>query len=342
MRAAFILLFLTANIWAQLPKDSVYYAKRKAKETRMIPVRGNKYEVFTQKWGNGKTKLLLLHGGPGHGHEYFENVPEQLKNDGVTVYFYDQLGCYFSDQPDDAAIWNVDAFVREIEDVRVGLGLQNFYLLGHSWGGLLAQKYAAKYPEHLKGVILSNVPGFSTENPAYFYSLMDSLDGVAYKLAAERAEFTGKMIRLDSIRKYGKVSDGALTKRFRKVNDSIFGRMMYYRKTGKMPEPLSRSMRHAENFGIEKYKFDFLGHDYLSDLKKISVPVLLLGSENDFLHDEKYYALKETMRARTAVHLCPDGAHFPMWDDTENYFSAVRKFIKQVDMNKFDPESFLK
>ncbi|MBD3580947.1 alpha/beta fold hydrolase [Flavobacterium selenitireducens] len=340
MRLLLLSLFTSLMLSAQLPKDSVFHAKRAASQTKMVPVCGGKYKVFTQKWGNGKIKLLLLHGGPGHGHEYFENFPEALNSANVTVYFYDQLGAYFSDQPDDAAIWNVDRFVTEVEEVRVGLGLTDFYLLGHSWGGLLAQKYAAKYPGQLKGVILSNVPGFSTQDPTYFYKLMDSLDGVAFNRASRRAEFAEKQIGIDSLKNRQKIADAALAKRFGKVHDSIFGRMMYYTKAGKFPEPLARSMRHIENSAIEKYEFDFLKQDYLSALRQIEKPVLLLGSRNDFLHDERYFQLKKTMKAKTAVYLCPEGAHFPMWDDPETYFAAVRKFLIQVDSNRFNPDDF--
>jgi|GEM_PF-3962358 len=106
MRLFWLLLFATLSLSAQLPKDSVFYAKRAARETTMIPVCEGKYNVFTQKWGDGKIKLPLVHAGPGHGHEYSENFSKALKRDNVTLYYYDQLGAYFSNQPDDAAIWN--------------------------------------------------------------------------------------------------------------------------------------------------------------------------------------------------------------------------------------------
>ena len=39
----------------------------------------------------------------------------------------------------------------------LGLDKSNFYLLGHSWGGILAMEYALKYQQHLKGLIISNM-----------------------------------------------------------------------------------------------------------------------------------------------------------------------------------------
>src|SRR4029077_5828123 len=70
---------------------------------------------------------------------------------------YDQLGSAYSDQPDDASLWTIDRFREEVGQVRAGLGLENFYLLGHSWGGMLGIEYALKYQKHLKGFVLSSM-----------------------------------------------------------------------------------------------------------------------------------------------------------------------------------------
>ena len=151
-----IILLSTRLCFGQTAKDSFYYKKIAEPGVKFIPVYKGKYKVFTQKVGDGKIKLLLLHGGPVNTHEYFENFPENLKNHGIEIYYYDQLGSYYSDQPKDTSIWNVIRFVDEVEEVRKGLNLEKFYILGHSWGVRLAELYAAKYPNNLQGVILSN------------------------------------------------------------------------------------------------------------------------------------------------------------------------------------------
>ena len=139
-----------------MTKDSFYYKKINEKGVKFIKIFNGQHKIFTQKIGKGKIKLLLLHGGPLNTHEYFENFPDNLKNDGIEIYYYDQLGSYYSDQPNDSSIWDVDMLIEQIEEVRKGLKLKHFYILGHSWGGMLAQHYAAKHKKHLKGLILSN------------------------------------------------------------------------------------------------------------------------------------------------------------------------------------------
>src|SRR5690348_6027315 len=125
------------------------------------------FKVWTKRVGNNpRIKVLLLHGGPGMTHEYVEAFDSYLPRAGIEYYYYDQLGSAYSDQPDEPSLWELPRFVDEVEQVRKALKLDksNFYLLGHSWGGMLALEYALKYQQNLKALIISNmVPSI----PAY-------------------------------------------------------------------------------------------------------------------------------------------------------------------------------
>src|SRR5262252_10224267 len=133
---------------------------------RLIPIDGGKYKVWTKKVGTGRIKMLTLHGGPGVTHEYFECFEDFLPGAGIEFYYYDQLGSAYSDQPDDTSLWTIDRFREEVEQVRSALGLENFYLFGHSWGGMLGIEYALKYQRHLKGLVISSmtasIPSYMT------------------------------------------------------------------------------------------------------------------------------------------------------------------------------------
>ena len=97
------------------------------------------FNVWTKRFGNGRIKVLLLHGGPAATHVYFEAAESYFPAAGIEFYEYDQLGSYYSDQPTDDSLWTTERFVDEVEQVRRALGLEQFYLLGHSWGGILAR-----------------------------------------------------------------------------------------------------------------------------------------------------------------------------------------------------------
>jgi proline iminopeptidase len=129
---------------------------------KMIPVETpiGTFKVWTKTIGNNpKIKVLLLHGGPAMTHEYLESFESFFPQEGFEMIEYDQLGSYYSDQPKDSSLWTIDRFVEEVEQVRKALHLDkdNFYLLGNSWGGMLAMQYALKYQQNLKGLIICNM-----------------------------------------------------------------------------------------------------------------------------------------------------------------------------------------
>lgn len=339
---ATVLVLLFYNLHAQDIKDSIYYSKMSAPGTKMIPVFNGKYKVFTQKQGSGKINLLLLHGGPENTHEYFENFPEQVKQQGVTIYYYDQLGSYFSDTPADSAIWDINRFVEEVEEVRKGLGIDSFYLLGHSWGGMLAELYAAKYGQHLKGLVLSNVPGFFAPGTKQLDSLISGVVKVVSYRATLLPKFKNNKAQIDSISKGQTLADTTanklLTKQYNKAHDSLVVRTMYYHKTGALPDPLLRNLKHARFESIEKYNFNPFSADYKKALQQIRTPTLIIGAKNDFVYPQGYENLRKVMtHAKVRVAVCPNGAHFTMWDDTENYFREINRFIYEVNKGSFSP-----
>jgi proline iminopeptidase len=90
------------------------------------------HKVWTKRIGNNpKIKVLLLHGGPALTHEYMECFESFFPQAGIEFYHYDQLGSYYSDQPENDSLWTVDRFVEELEQVRIKLGLNsdNFFIL---------------------------------------------------------------------------------------------------------------------------------------------------------------------------------------------------------------------
>ena len=110
----------------------------------MIPIetpQGN-FKVWTKRVGNNpRIKLLLLHGGPAATHEHYEAFDSYLPGAGIEYYYYDQLGSYYSDQPDEPELATIAHYVDEVEQVRQALKLDrgNFYLYDHSWGGILTK-----------------------------------------------------------------------------------------------------------------------------------------------------------------------------------------------------------
>jgi proline iminopeptidase len=107
--------------------------------------------LYCEQEGQGMP-LVLLHGGPGSTHHHFHPWFSRAVSFARVIY-YDQRGCGLSDyQPGKG--YCVDQAVDDLEHLRRALGVDQWVVLGHSYGGLLAQCYAMKYPENIKGLVL--------------------------------------------------------------------------------------------------------------------------------------------------------------------------------------------
>lgn len=124
-----------------------------------MPFKG--YETYYRIVGkeylaNGKTPLLLCHGGPGSTHNSLEVLDDISDLDHRTLVYYDQIGCGLSSQAD-KSFYNKETWCEELQALRDYLGLSTVYLLGHSWGGMLVITYLSDcHPTGVKGAILSS------------------------------------------------------------------------------------------------------------------------------------------------------------------------------------------
>ena len=104
-----------------------------------------------------KAPLLLLHGGPGSTHNYFEVFDHLAEQDGRMLVMYDQIGCggsYIEGHPE---YFTADVWLEELAAVRKALELDTVHILGQSWGGIMALLYALdENPKGVKSYILSS------------------------------------------------------------------------------------------------------------------------------------------------------------------------------------------
>ncbi len=120
-------------------------------ESQMISVSGARLYVETEGLG---IPLVLLHGGPGATHHYFHPHFSRAAQFAHVIY-YDQRGCGLSDY-ESGGRYSIQQAVKDLDNLREALGLDEWVVLGHSYGGLLAQVYAIKYSENIAGLVLVN------------------------------------------------------------------------------------------------------------------------------------------------------------------------------------------
>lgn len=293
---------------------------------KMILVDG-RYNVWTKKVGDGKIKVLLLHGGPGFSHDYFECFEDFLPKEGIEFYYYDQLGCGNSDMPSDTSLWNIDRYVEEVEQVRKGLGLDNFYLLGHSWGGMLAMEYLQKYQGHVKGAVFSNMTAGIKSYVTY-----------AEKLKAKflDAKDIAKYDSLDKLKLYESPEYQNL------LMDKLYTNVVCRFPVENWPEPLFRIFKKANHSiyiqmqGVDEFHVtgNLKNWEMWDRLHNITVPVLVIGGRNDEMNPDDIKKEGQLI-PHSRTYLCPNGSHLSMYDDQLNYFNQLVKFLKDVDSNSF-------
>jgi proline iminopeptidase len=267
-----------------------------------------KFNIWTKKIGNNpKMKLLLLNGGPGATHEYFECMESFMPKEGIEIIYYDQLGCGNSDNPKDTAMWSLPRYVEELEQVRQALKLDNdnFYLLGHSWGGILAAEYAFKYQNHLKGLIISNM-------------MMSCPDYGKYADEVLAKQMDPKVLaRIRAIEAKGDFSNPEYMELLEPVNRSL----------GKLNESLYVTMQGPSEFGIAGKLSKW---DRVADLPKLTVPTLSIGGQYDTMDPKHMKMIAEKVPNGSYLY-CPKGSHMSLYDDQEVYMAGLIKFIKGVN-----------
>ncbi|MGE5304466.1 MAG: proline iminopeptidase-family hydrolase [Alphaproteobacteria bacterium] len=299
---------------------------------KLIPVHTPKgdFRVWTKRVGNNPAiKVLLLHGGPGATHEYFEAFDSYFPAAGIEYYYYDQLGSAYSDQPDAPELWDLPRFVDEVEQVRQALGLDrnNFYILGHSWGGILAIEYALKYQQHLKGLIISDM---MASIPAYNeYKKRVLMPAMAQTAVAE----------IERLEAAGKYDDP----RYMELLMRYFYRQHILRlPRDQWPDPVNRAFKHLNSkiYVLMQGPSELgasgklLNWDRSADLPKIAVPTLAIGARYDTM-DPKYMEMMAGKVQKGRYLFCPNGSHMAMYDDQKVYMDGVIQFIWDVDAGHF-------
>ncbi len=294
---------------------------------RMIPIetlRGS-FRVWTKRVGtNPELKVLLLHGGPGSTDELYECFDAWFPAEGIEYYYYDQLGSFRSDQPDEPSLWELDRFVDEVEQVRQALDLDasNLVLLGQSWGGILAMEYALHYQQHLKGLVISNMMSSVPLYNAYATDvLMPTMD---QDVLAEIKRFEAE----------GRTDDPRY--------DELLLVHHYVLHVCRIPaedwpDPVVRGLEHInKSIYVPMQGPSELGlsgtleeWDRSARLHEIDVPTLVIGAAHDTMDPAHMRWMSEQLPQGRYLH-CPNGSHLSQFDDPDHYFPGLIDFLRAL------------
>jgi proline iminopeptidase len=281
--------------------------------------------VWTKQVGNNpKLRVLLLTGGPGCSHEYFECFENFFPRHDIEFIYYDQLGCGFSDNPNDTAMWDLGRYVDELEQVRIALKLDstNCVLLGHSWGGILAMEYAMFHQDKLKGLVISNMMSSCPDYGKY----ADEVLALQMDTAVLR-----EINALEAANDFSNPRYMAL------LNEHYYQHHICKIPLKDWPDPVNRSfaalnsslyvtMQGPSEFGIAGKLTNW---DRSKEMKNIHIPCLTIGAKDDTMDPTHMKWMADQMPKGSHVY-CPNGSHMALYDDQQVYFDGLIGWLQKL------------
>jgi proline iminopeptidase len=262
--------------------------------------------------------LMVLHGGPGSTHDYFLPWLLPLAN-GRQLVFIDERGSGRSQLLADRADYTLDSMARDVEAMRGALGLGEMDLMGHSFGGLLAQAVAVSYPATIRRLILAGTGSSAARVNADFRKIKDALDP---ELRA----------RIDALEARGITgTDGAQLPEYRKLADQALGPYSYFARlppwdSAGQPmgwDVLNEVWGDKSDFHIDG---NLAGFDFTEDLRQLEIPALILYGDHDIVSDATARETHSAMRNSTLVKM-PKSAHMMFVDQNEAFIETVSRFL---------------
>ena len=250
--------------------------------------------------------LLLLHGGPGLDHSPFKLELSVLRDEMQLVYL-DHRGNGRSDRASPET-WTLEQWADDVRGVCDVLGIERPFVLGQSFGGFVAQTYAARHPEHPAGLIFSSTSGrFARErNLAVF----ERLGGAAARDAA--------------IAFYADPSPSSLGPFVREC-------MPHYNRHFSDPDGLARTVLNTDVL-LHFFREVYPGCDLLPGLRKIQCPTLVLGGEDDPTTpiEDQVDIARAVPEDRLEFHRFADCGHGAYRDQPDTAIPILRTFVRRV------------
>jgi len=285
-------------------------------------------ELYVEEEGKGLS-VVLLHGGPGATHHYFHPSLSQVK-DFARIIYYDQRGCGLSDYVTGGG-YTIDQAVDDLENLRKALNVSRLILLGHSYGGLLAQCYTIKYPENVAGLVLvGSHPGFLHLSFLGFIKRQNE-----YLTEEERK-------RIKEI--HALYIANKLTVEQTLYNAFLNGdwkRQHFYKP----------SKERLSQIALYEWKHDTDFNDVMSqDSRKINlkgafencpIPTILIEGKWDLSASLDKPAILQKNHPRSQLFMFKNSGHSPFADEPERFFQVLRDFVENLpDIPKEDLETW--
>lgn len=268
--------------------------------------------LFFEKEGTG-APCIYLHGGPGYWSKSFKHFTGKLLSEEVEIIYLDQRGCGRSDIAKNGD-YSLHRLLNDLEELRNHLHIEKWYIIGHSFGGLLAIHYAKRFPEHVAGLILSNATLSMKES---FIKQIQKGKG----LLGEKLEPLLDKNHEELLHIYFATVQQLLEK-------DIFYQLQFQSVSDKNKmDQVDVELEAKPDF--QQYVFSTV--DYFQDYRRLTTsihcPTLVLTGKYDFAVGPDHH---ESFRFPNATYIQLTSGHHPYVDCTTEFVEAVLHFIKST------------
>lgn len=289
-------------------------------EEGYMPFRG--YQTYYRIVGEAnpdKAPLLLIHGGPGSSHNYFELMDDYAET-GRQLIMYDQVGCGKSSLPEDPAVYVKETWVAELMALREYLHLDQVHMMGQSWGGMLEMYYMTSFdPQGVKSVMINGSPAsikLWTKEQHRLISYLSYEDREAIAEAERTGDFTGA--------------------KYLAANERYMDRYCWDHPTAASPEPLRRPTNGQRASLIAEGPNEFTENGTVSDfevtddLHKIHVPVLVTNGTDDLCTPLIAKSVYDHIPG-AQWHLFGNSRHLALLDQHDEFINVLDTWLNAND-----------
>jgi len=277
-------------------------------------------KLYYEEEGAG-IPLVLINGGPGGTHHGFHPYFSQIK-DVARVIYYDQRGTGKSSSDHTGKTYTVKQAVEDLENLRKGLKIDRWVVLGHSYGGLLAQCYALTYPESCMGIVLV------------------ASTGTLWKSWPDRAREFISQAEYDAISAiYSKAAAGKFK------SDAQVGYNLFLAGNWKRicyTKPTKKELARVASYGFKKapgfeelMRLEVDEIDLKGKFDDCTIPTLITEAKYDFQFSETDRVQTMcTYHPNAQIEVFEKSGHIMFADEPEKFFSLLRGFLKKASETK--------
>lgn len=273
----------------------------------------NGIDLYYKSIGSG-TPLVIIHGGPGFGHQYLYSYFSRL-SDQYKIIFYDQRASGKSNGDENPSDVTMENFVEDLEGVRKAFQIEKLHILGQSYGGVIALSYAVKYPEQMGSLLLLESSTVDEESDRIFDNNLNT------RLTEKESEkLADLLIRLEKTSSKARIMKEYFEILFRVYfyNEELRSQLDLTYLTNEMVQKIFIT---GDNLKARPNLFEYIN--------QIDCPTLIIHGDYDPIPVEGMKKI-HTIINNSQLTVLNDCGHFAHIEKTEKYFKRIRDFYREI------------